>query len=666
MAGKTAKIIEVNETEKYFKLEKVDKNFPITKKFKSFNLKVGDSIEYDIKGPNLEILRKVDVDFEKSQDKGPKKGFKEPKKEEKLSIFDYPYNFVSLGDINEIKREKRVKGNHSGKIKCSLKNLTPIFIGNKTDEKEEKTLTLKVEGNEKYVIPASTLKGELRNIIEVLTTSCIKNVEEERLDYRGSAGGRKNVFGIIKKFPTANDDGVIFGADKVKVKFYNTIPKRKEPLEIENKFKNEGFYEIKVNDKYKNHISKDEKPKDPKADDPKAINNFTQFENITRGGTIEAILWVSSDIYNKKYQKILVPNGKTYSFTMSEYEDLLYLIKQRKEAEEKNNNKFYINELKVKDTIIFEADDKDKAKNLTFSEIPRLRYKMSPLDLIPEDFHPCTSENLCFACRMFGTIGDHTENKSGEKKEEKITSMSSKIFISDALSINNKSKELEKKLILKSLGEPHPSLTRFYLENNGTYDKNFKIRGRKFYWHHQDKIEAGKNYSNYLKTISDPAPSTTNSTIWFLEPEQNFEFEVTFKDLTDEELGILIYSLELEQDLLHKFGKAKAFGLGSCEIKITDCLLESSEKYSSFIKAYEKIDKEKYLKIAKDKYKLDTTERKEIKELKVILKSTNNLDFKKSSYPEETGRLPGANTVNWFMNHKGCVLPTILDYLKKK
>lgn len=663
MAGKTAKIIEVNVTEKYFKLEKVDKNFPITKKFKSFNLKVGDSIEYDIKGPNLEILRKVDVDFEKSQDKGPKKGFKEPKKEEKLSIFDYPYNFVSLGDINEIKREKRVKGNHSGKIKCSLKNLTPIFIGNKTDEKEEKTLTLKVEGNEKYVIPASTLKGELRNIIEVLTTSCIKNVEEERLDYRGSAGGRTNVFGIIKKFPTANDDGIIIEADKVKVNRKKVLFNYKP-----------GFYPIKVanNLLVKDYIKRAKlAPKYPKgADDPNAINSTSDFNKVQQGGTLNATLWVSSFIPNKKYEKLLIPNEKHYSFTKSDYEDLLYLIKQRKEAEEKKPPKdredFYIDELKEGDTIIFEVNEKGRIENFSFSEIPRLRYKMSPLDLIPRQFHPCTSENLCFACRMFGTIGDHTENKSEEKKEEKIISMSSKIFISDALSINNKSKELEKKLILKSLGEPHPSLTRFYLENNGTYDKNFKIRGRKFYWHHQDKIEAGKNYSNYLKTISDPAPSTTNSTIWFLEPEQNFEFEVTFKDLTDEELGILIYSLELEQDLLHKFGKAKAFGLGSCEIKITDCLLESSEKYSSFIKAYEKIDKEKYLKIAKDKYKLDTTERKEIKELKVILKSTNNLDFKKSSYPEETGRLPGANTVNWFMNHKGCVLPTILDYLKKK
>jgi len=585
------------------------------------------------------------------------------KNNSKNTPFSYPYNFVSLGEIEEIKREKRVKGEHSGKIKCSLKNLTPIFIGNKTDEKEEKTLTLKVEGNEKYVIPASTLKGELRNIIEVLTTSCIKNVEEERLDYRGSAGGRKNVFGIIKKFPTANDDGIIIEADKVKVNRKKVLSNYKP-----------GFYPIKVanNLLVKDYIKRAKlKPNYKKGeDDPNAINSTNEFNKVQQGGTLNATLWVSSFIPNKKYEKLLIPNEKHYSFTKSDYEDLLYLIKQRKEAEEKkppkNRENFYIDELKEGDTIIFEVNGKGKIENFSFSEIPRLRYKMSPLDLVPEEFHPCTTENLCFACRMFGTIGDHSKNEKGEKKQEKTVAMRSKVFISDALSINPINKTMEEKLILKSLGEPHPSLTRFYLENNGTYDKNFKIRGRKFYWHHTEKIKAGKGYKNYLKTISDSTSTSTNSTIWFLRPDQNFEFEVSFKDLTDEELGILIYSLELEKDLLHKFGKAKAFGLGSCEIKITDCLLESSEKYSSFVKVYEKMDKEKYLKIAKDKYKLDTDERKEIKELKAILKSTNNLDFKESPYPEDEGNLKGCNTVNWFMNHKGCVLPTILDYQKKK
>ena len=599
------------------------------------------------------------------------------KNNSKNTPFSYPYNFVSLGDINEIKREKRVKGKHSGKIKCSLKNLTPIFIGNKTDEKEEKTLTLKVEGTEKYVIPASTLKGEIRNIIEVLTTSCIKNVEEERLDYRGKAGERKNVFGIIKKFPTANDDGIIIEADKVKVNRKKILFNYKP-----------GFYPVKVanNSLVKDYIRKGKlKPNYKKGeDDPNAINFPDEFKKVQQGGTINAVLWVSSFIPNKRYEKLLIPaekgKEKCYSFSKSDYEDLLYLIKQRKENEEKKAPKdrenFYIDELKEGDTIIFEVNEKGKIENFSFSEIPRLRYKISPLDLVPKQFHPCTGEELCFACRMFGTIGDHSENKNGKKKEENIISMSSKIFISDALSIKEKNQNMEDKIALSPLGEPHPSLASFYLEK-GTYDnETSQIRGRKFYWHHKEKIKAGTGYRGYLDSIRNQGDNEkVVSTIHFLKPLQNFEFEVAFKDLTDEELGILIYSLELEQDLLHKLGKAKAFGLGSCEIKITDCLLESSEKYTSFIKAYEKLDKDKYLKIAKEKYKLDTDERNEIEELKAILKSTNNLDFSETAFPvdvkrDKFGNARGndENSLNWFVNKKresNFKLPHILDYNKK-
>ena len=602
--------------------------------------------------------------------------------------FSYPYNFVSLGKKEDVKREKRQKGEHSGKIKCTLKNLTPLFIGNKTDAKEEKTLTLKVEGTEKYVIPASTLKGEIRNIIEVLTTSCIKNIEEERLDHREVAGSRTNVFGIIKKFPTTNDDGIIIEANKVKVN-RNKVLFNYEP----------GFYPIIVanNSLVKDYIRKGKlKPNYKKGeDDPNAINSIDEFNKIQQGGTLNATLWVSSFIPNKRYEKLLIPvisdekdyensdekdYEKHFSFSKADYDDLLYLIKQRKEAEEKKPPKdrenFYIDELKEGDTIIFEVDEKGKIKNFSFSEIPRLRYKMSPLDLVPKEFHPCTTENLCFACRMFGTTGDNSENKSKEKKEEKTVAMISKVFISDALLVNEKNGNMEDKVTLNPLGEPHPSLASFYLEK-GTYDnQTSQIRGRKFYWHHKDKIKAGTGYRSYLESIKNQGDNkNVVSTIHFLKPLQSFEFEISFKNLTDEELGILIYSLELEKDLLHKFGKAKAFGFGSCEVKILDCLLESSEKYNSFVKTYEKIDKEKYLKIVKEKYKLNTTERKEINELKAILKSTNNLDFSKTSFPidfkrDKLGNIKGnkENSLNWFANKKreaSFKLPHILDYNKK-
>jgi CRISPR-associated protein len=597
--------------------------------------------------------------------------------------FSYPYNFVSLGKKEDVKREKREKGEYSGKIKCSLKNLTPLFIGNKTDTKEEKTLTLKVEGTEKYVIPASTLKGEIRNIIEVLTTSCIKNIEEERLDHREVAGSRTNVFGIIKKFPTTNDDGIIIEANKVKVN-RNKVLFNYEP----------GFYPITVanNSLVKDYIRKGKlKPNYKKGeDDPNAINSIDEFNEIQQGGTLNATLWVSSFIPNKRYEKLLIPvisdekdYEKHFYFSKADYDDLLYLIKQRKEAEEKKPPKdrenFYIDELKEGDTIIFEVDEKGKIKNFSFSEIPRLRYKMSPLDLVPKEFHPCTTENLCFACRMFGTTGDTSENKNKTKKEEKTVAMISKVFISDALLVNERNrdvKDIEDKITLNPLGEPHPSLACFYLEK-GTYDnETSQIRGRKFYWHHKDKIKAGTGYRSYLENIKNQGDNkNVVSTINFLKPLQNFEFEISFKNLTDEELGILIYSLELEKDLLHKFGKAKAFGFGSCEVKILDCLLESSEKYNSFVKTYEKIDKEKYLKIVKEKYKLNTTERKEVNELKAILKSTNNLDFSETAFPidfkrDKFGNIIGnkENSLNWFVNKKrnsNFKLPHILDYNKK-
>ena len=115
-----------------------------------------------------------------------------------------------------------------------------------------------------------------------------------------------------------------------------------------------------------------------------------------------------------------------------------------------------------------------------------------------------------------------------------------------------------------------------------------------------------------------------NASLKFLKPDNKFEFEVSFKNLTDEELGVLIYSLELEDNLLHKFGKAKAFGFGSSKITIEKFLLDSKDKYRSFTKTYDEGNKEKYLKIAKDKY-LDEN-RKEIRELKAILNIVNDLD----------------------------------------
>ena len=625
-------------------------------------------------------------------------------KNRKLNLDEeyYPYNFVSLGNENKADRHEVNKGNFSGKIKCSLKNLTPLFI----DGNEDKGRTLVEEMEEchktkdgeechkitKYVIPASTIKGELRNIIEVLTRSCIKNVEDGRLTYRADAFNLKEKrFGIIKTLPNGKNDGKIEGADVIRIERKLAIIKAKTLKKIAGKSDtrdSEGFYEIYVNKKevnsYKANLTSFKY--DKKIDKEKDYKILT---DEIAGCMERSILWIGTEFPRRKngeklptYAKILVPNKKIYKFTKDEYEDLKTLVKERNDSKKP----LYVNEIKEDngivfkkdDTLIFQSDKNNQVINLAFSEIPRLRYKYSPLDLVPKNFRPCTNEEkLCFACRLFGTIGNNTKNKDdNDNSKNNSFAISSRVFITDAISLYPQNDTNEKDIILKSLGEPHPTLLRFYLkygDYNEEYEKEkYEIRGRKFYWHHSKKIEANGDYSKYLKSFTDEAKTPTNSEIHFLKPLQEFNFEINFKDLNEEELGILLYSIEVEEGKsLHKLGKAKAYGFGSCEIKIDKCLIETENKYISFDKnnSFREYSKEEYIekfiKKAKEAYSLDSNEREEIKELKYILNRNNILNFSntESSFPEIKG-----NTLKWFVEKKreGYNLPTISDYIKEE
>lgn len=676
-------VIDMNEAEKTITLNKggkIEEKIEVGKKiFTQKPFEVGDEISYEMKGKNFNFIRKISS-IEKENNRTTNNRRVDNKNNGNTGskvnkLFSYPYNFVSLGDAEKINR-KTVKngenrGNLSGKLKCSLTNITPLFMGSgvSTGNDHKTEMILKDNGN--YIIQASSLKGEIRNIIEVVTNSCIKNVETDRLEKREQAGERTNIFGLIKRLPNEKTGEAGLIVEAVKVKIHRDA--------IDNRNRLPGFYPIKVNKSIMNYVDKPSRKKYRRGEkDPDAINDFYTFDKVIKDGTEDAILWVSADIFGKEYEKILVKKdfvekgkGRNFLFPLTEYEDLKYLITQRNERDKEERDKkkkIDRQEIQINDPIIFEEDGKN-AINLAFSEIPRLRYKYSPYSLIPKEFQPCSSlDNLCFACRLFGTTGNSNE----EKKSNDMTSYMGRVFISDA-KCSEKKEKLSEVITMKPLGEPHPSLARFYL-NGDNYDNNgAKIRGRKFYWHHSDKIKAGENYKKYLDSITTEEKAKYNSSLSFLKPNNIFEFEVEFKNLTEEELGVLIYSLELEDGMLHKFGKAKAFGFGSSKIEIKEFLLKSQNRYSDFTISYEKGNKEKYIDIAKQQYILN--DRKEIKELQAILSKENSLDFSKSPFPEsyiynkKTGEINqkrGYNTLNWFTENKDAVLPRILDYSKKK
>ncbi|QYR60771.1 TIGR03986 family CRISPR-associated RAMP protein [Fusobacterium nucleatum] len=667
-------VIEVNEKFIRLKNGNIDKEIRINSNLKKLELEKGNFVEgiYNEFTDTITISKIVDLNSINSQNNSCKKNIDSGIN---LNKFSYPYNFVSLGNKEKVIRKKleeidRSLEKHSGRIKCTLTNLTPIFIGGYKEINEigkhstEYFSKVKVNNNENYGIPSSSLKGELRNIIEVLTTSCIKNVSNEKLYYRETSGK----FGIIKEFPEESQDGLGTIIEAIRIKVYKDA--------LPYKYQKEGFYTIDVNnDILQKYIEKAKKSNNKyKGIDPNSVKNKEDFNELVPNTDdcqkVSVLLWVSNKLKgNKKYAKILVKDkeAKEYKFSSKSYDEYKNLIEQRLKIEKE----FYLGkeELKKGDGVVFQkALDEIEMVRFSFTELPKYNYKNTPYDLIPNDFKPCESKNLCPSCILFGTTGRNV----GKQKERNPISRSGKLYISDAILEGT---PILKEITLKPLGMPHPSLEGFYLKIGSYNDDLGQIRGRKFYWHHTDKINA-KNYNDYIEKIKDKGKYDYNSTINFIEPKNKFHFEIVFKNLTDEELGVLIYALELEDGLLHKIGRAKAFGFGSSKIVIDSILLDNDKKYKSFIiedRANE-INKDFYVLEAKKKYKFD--EKDEVKELKYILSANNILDFRKSPFPEDYRRKKSTNekisqeetTLNWFLNkkeRKELFLPTIFDYIKE-
>ena len=666
--------------------------------FNQKKFEIGDTIEYNLKGKNFEFIKKISDEEIKSRDRsfsnnrnnnfrGNKSNSKEP-----VKVKQYPYNFVSLKDKNDVvDRGERKLGTNTGKLVCKLVNKTPLFIMGES-EQDNKGHTKERFYREKgiLIVPASSLKGAIRNVIDVMTNSVIRNVENEKLEQRIGAGKFESVFGIIEYLPENGKNGVIVEAEKIRVKTKDKIEVGNKKFKFEDRgqefsrkysYKDGLIERVKLKDSiYNLKKTEIEVTKGAKVIE-KLIKNSKEYKSYLssdKSGVL-GVLWFSSPIYGKIHEKLLIPkkNGRKFEFSKEEYEDFKYIIKQRaeriKNGKDINSSTFYYDKnLERGDPLLFEVKNGKMAEHLAFSEIPRLRYKFSPLDLVPEEFCPGDSlKKLSFSERLFGTTGDNT--KKDEEKKDELVALSGRVFFEDAKNYKPKMIDNGNPVTLKAFGEPHPTLTTFYLDNiekNYNENKGVSIRGRKFYWHHKEKI--GKPFSEYRKSVEMPKDKNGqnkfayNSSLELMDINNEFEFNVNFENLTDEELGVLIYAIELEDGLLHKVGKGKAFGFGSCKIEIEEFILENKNKYRDFfVESFEKENtKEYYINKAKEKRYFDE-KRKNIKELKAILSKTNDLDFSESPFPEDINKKGETNSLNWFVNNKKgdrkIVLLSILD-----
>jgi len=177
---------------------------------------------------------------------------------------------------------------------------------------------------------------------------------------------------------------------------------------------------------------------------------------------------------------------------------------------------------------------------------------------LKEFFNP-HPKGLCPACRLFGTTSYKSRVSFGfarlcsEDKKAKWYGVEE-----DA--------EQGKPLTLPLLERPRPTWSM--------PDKDAKIPGRKFYVHHPHSVDSSIRDMQFDPELSDKEnqgkirPNKNNRTVEPLDKGNEFTFDIRFMNLKEWELGLLLYSLQLETGLAHKLGMGKAQGFGSVEIDV--------------------------------------------------------------------------------------------------
>jgi|GEM_PF-982601 CRISPR/Cas system CSM-associated protein Csm3 (group 7 of RAMP superfamily) len=533
-----------------------------------------------------------------------------------------PYNFVPLNDTvfhpdeQSVFFDKYDEERNTGYIELDIENLTPIFI------RGDKERFLMV--NDKPVIPGSSMRGLIRNMVEIVSYSKLEFINNSRFYFRSfadTATRYKDEYN--KEISKSTKVGVLF---QNKDRNYVLVPS--ELVEL-------------IGDTSKENICKlDESANTwmlysgrmPGGATAKKHNYKIEGRKIDDSGTID-IKW--DDHIIKEYNED-INRKKGFS--------VLDKLKSVKVHRTHGIPVFYQSKIVKGKTIVTSFGN---TKNY------RLPYNQTIKDHLYED-HLNSSKRLDFTSLIFGTVD---ERQSIEQ------AIASRVYFEDTKCENAL---FDSECVLKILATPKPTSFQLYLEQpygvktrkeNLVHwnDTGAPIRGYKQYWHrinhnhnthcHRvsefqvkmddfktvlEKVIRIKDADNHIRQIVEKGYaqqtvdaygqqklafkgdlSTINPQVvgWIkqffslddrkakdlnvskpqyslvkpLKTNNKFHGRIRFENLTNEELGALLFALELPIGCCHKIGMGKPLGLGSIRITPKLVLDDRAKRYETLL-----------------------------------------------------------------------------------
>ncbi|HBW37361.1 TIGR03986 family CRISPR-associated RAMP protein [Desulfosporosinus sp. BICA1-9] len=708
------RISEYNSSMGFGKLVAGSETFYITRHtFTGLGIEpqIGMELEIDLKGIQV-IVKKVLA--APKVDKGQKHSSLVP--DAPPTRFYNPYNFVrTLSPQKNTFFEKGTPKKHqcyeglTGEIVCHLTVETPLFIGNgqpETNNGHQRFDFFSI--NHKPVIPASSLRGMVRNIFETVTDSCYSIIDDKylwrrmttRQDSNGLQAARVikegqeyflQVF-TVPELPSGYNRqgsmqpaawirryqprGMDWHKDKVDFKGLNhgepawavIKPEQhpKKPIRcwrvvelykitaetearkaLEEKYKGKGY---KLAEGYINVTGKNIKNKHDER------FYFGQIETKPLPPQIRQ----RYEEMVKQYKKL---NAEDIDSTKKQIKDRGIDDYGLVNLHDPDISKFMLedsNQLKEGDLVYCKLEE-DRVRHVVPVYLSRTKYPSKPIDLLNARNFPCNSfESLCPACRVFGWVKGNTHDDSqqtdAQTEEKHPVAYAGNVFFDNAHLVGTEPNIMEE-IVLEELSSPKPTTTFFYLKKKaepnmanfipkeqGYKKAEHTLRGRKYYRHHPEAKKA-----DYLKKADVPKRKRTIRGA--LKSGNVFEFTVRFSNLSEEELGALLWSLQLEKEMFHRLGYGKPLGMGSVKIKVKAMMRYDFKKRYGSIKDKGVVDEtnsiQHYLDIFQNLYNDGLANAEPFIDLKAILSSPANKY--PIHYPRKSSNAEG-KSYEWFMD----------------
>ena len=493
-----------------------------------------------------------------------------------------PYNFISAENPISFEEKHGATSQFSGSIVCTLTALTPLLVAGPLDQSEKETANREGRApnrkfftvNNKHTIPGSSIKGMIRNAVEVLSKAPMEGfVSDRSIGFRDVAsansaygqrfrdGNEKLCAGFLEQKGSTRTiqkcEFIRFDPNKLGCGINPTDRQMSAKAKYEKLLNANRSIECQFT-----NTNEYTDAGDPIATlSPNGLNKGEiVFTGMMNGKFLDYIF------YNPSKEHLDVPDDVWDSFEDQKSPPQEELLK-------------YFRKNKLKTPVFFlvkQTNGKSLVTAIGLARYFRLSARHSPSDLASK-----LTNGIGLPQRIFGRVGEY--------------SVAGRVCCGPARFIGTepaKSIEFPPNNALVA-GNPAASAVSMYLvqdtnrvqnragnkptnENLSSYDDSTKtiLRGRKLYWHRHSPLA--------------PMPPNDNSNVQAkyhpLKAESKFQFKVSIDRLDAIELGAILQGLDLPISSAHKLGLGKAFGLGSVRIDIDwtrSSLAQTVSKYKS-------------------------------------------------------------------------------------